>query len=431
MFNNSVKIAIAGIGTVGKGVVSLLKKNSFFKNLDFEIEITAIASRKKITNIGPQLKKAKFFSNAESLINFNNYDILIELIGGEGGVAKKIIFDALKKKKHVVTANKALVSKYWSELRKLSIKNNCTIKYEAAVAGGIPIIKTINDFLPSNKIKRIYGILNGTSNYILTNMLKTNDKFEKILLNAQKLGYAEADPSFDINGTDTAHKLAILSSLSFNMTMKLKNIYFEGIKDIDLVDLKYSDSLGYKIKLLGIAEKKKDKILSFVFPCLIDKKALISNIDDVYNGIMVETDFCEKNFFQGQGAGSKPTATSVVSDLLSIIRNKDGLALLSIKENKFKFIDIDQRVGCYYLRLTTLDKPGVISGISNEFKKNNISMKSMLQKDTYSNNKGHATIIITTHNCKEKDMMNALRKINKFKFVLKKTVFLRIENLTN
>ena len=146
---------------------------------------------------------------------------------------------------------------------------------------------------------------------------------------------------------------------------------------------------------------------------------------------MVETDFCEKNFFQGQGAGSKPTATSVVSDLLSIIRNKDGLALLSLKENKFKFIDIDQRVGCYYLRLTTLDKPGVISGISNEFKKNNISMKSMLQKDTYSNNKGHATIIITTHNCKEKDMMNALRKINKFKFVLKKTVFLRIENLTN
>jgi len=262
-------------------------------------------------------------------------------------------------------------------------------------------------------------------------MFKTNEKFEKILLNAQKLGYAEADPSFDINGTDTAHKLAILASLSFNKNVDLKNIYFEGIRDIDLLDLKYSDTLGYKIKLLGIAEIKKDKIISFVHPCLVDKRALISNIDNVYNGIMIETDFCEKNFFQGQGAGSKPTATSVISDLLSIIRNKNNLSLVNSKKDKVKFVNIDERIGCYYLRLTTLDKPGVISGISNEFKKNNISMKSMLQKDTYSNNADHATIVITTHNCQEKNMMNALMKINKFKFVLKKTVYLRIESLNN
>ena len=206
------------------------------------------------------MQETKIFKNAEELINFKDYDVLLETIGGEDGVAKKIIFDALKKKKHVVTANKALVSKYWSTLREISKKNNCLVKFEATVAGGIPIIKVLEDFLPSNQINKIYGILNGTCNYILTNMKKKNEDFKQILNKAQKLGYAESNPVFDIDGTDTAQKLSILASLSFNINLEVKKIYTQGIEDIDLIDIKYAESLGYKVKLFGIAEKKIKKI---------------------------------------------------------------------------------------------------------------------------------------------------------------------------
>ncbi len=426
MPKNFLKIAIAGIGTVGSGLLKLLKKNNFRVKTNIKINISAIASRRKINFKGPIYKRTRFFSDANKLMEFDDYDVLIELIGGQDGVAKKIVFDALKKKKHVVTANKALVSKYWDELKILSKKNNCFIKYEAAVAGGVPILTVIEDFLISNKIKKVYGILNGTSNFILTKMLANNQKFEKILSEAQKLGYAESDPSFDIDGTDTAQKLSILSSLSFNINSNIKYIYKEGIQCINLLDLKYAESLGYKLKLLGITEKKKNKVMSFVYPCLVEKKSEISNVDGVFNGVVVESDYCKKIFFQGEGAGALPTATSVLSDILSINRLK---SLCPIEENiqKITFFKIEERVGSYYLRFTTVDKPGVISGISNEFKKYNISMKSMLQKDPHSNDFKYATIVVTTHNCEEKDMMNALRKINSQKFVLKKTVYIRIE----
>ncbi len=419
------KIAIAGIGTVGSGVIELIKKNSIQKK--FGIEVTAIASRRKLNKKSIGVSSTNFFNNAEKLIGFDNYDILVELIGGEDGISKKIVFDALKKGKNVVTANKALVSKHWQKLNEITQEKRNEIKYEAAVAGGIPIIKVLNDFLISNKIKKIYGILNGTSNFILTNMLNSNSKFEKILEEAQQLGYAEADPSFDIDGVDTSHKLAILSSLAFNINCDLKSIYVEGIRNIDLTDLLYANELGYKIKLLGIAQIRKNNLINFVYPCLVDKNELISKVSGVFNGIVVESDFCKKSFFQGEGAGSQPTATSVLCDIID----------LSIKEFKekpkytnkiVKNINISNRSGSYYLRFSTKDQPGVISGITNEFKKNNISMKSMLQKNGVSKEKKCATIVVTTHNCSEKDMMKALTKINNLRFVLKKTTYIRIEN---
>ena len=425
MLLKKTKIAIAGVGTVGSGVIELIKKNSILKR--FDIEITAIASRRKQKKTDLGSNSINFFNDAERLIDFNNYDILVELIGGDEGISKKIVFDALKKGKNVVTANKALVSKHWRKLNEITQGKRNEIKYEAAVAGGIPIIKVLNDFLISNKIKKIYGILNGTSNFILTNMLNSNSKFEKILEKAQEFGYAEADPSFDIDGVDTSHKLAILSSLAFNINCDLKSIYVEGIRNIDLTDLVYANELGYKVKLLGLAQIRKKKLINFVYPCLVDHNELISKVDGVFNGIVVESDFCNKSFFQGEGAGSQPTATSVLSDIIDF-SIKECKEKPKSKINIVKNTNILDRSGSFYLRFSTIDQPGVISGITNEFKKNNISMKSMLQKDGISKEKKCATIVVTTHNCNEKDMMKALKKINNLNFVVKKTTFIRIEN---
>ena len=402
------KIAIAGVGTVGSGVIKLFKKNSIQKN--FGIEITAIASRRKIKKSDLGSNGINYFNDAKKLIDFNNYDILVELIGGDEGISKTIVFDALKKGKNVVTANKALVSKHWRKLNEMTQGKSNEIKYEAAVAGGIPIIKVLNDFLISNKIKKIYGILNGTSNFILTNMLNTNSKFEKILEKAQELGYAEADPSFDIDGVDTSHKLAILSSLAFNVNCDLKSIYVDGIRNIELTDLLYANELGYKVKLLGITQIRKKNLINFVYPCLVDHNELISKVDGVFNGIVVESDFCKKSFFQGEGAGAQPTATSVLSDIIDF-SIKERKEKSKTKINIVKNTNILDRSGSFYLRFSTVDQPGVISGITNELKKNNISMKSMLQKDGTSKEKKSATIVVTTHNCREKDMIKALKKI--------------------
>ncbi|MAJ67927.1 MAG: homoserine dehydrogenase [Rickettsiales bacterium] len=411
------KIAIAGIGTVGKGLLRILE---VLGGNASNIEVTAIASRRKVNIPNKTLfKKTQVFKDAEQLLQYDNYDILVELIGGEDGVAKKIVFNALKKKKYVVTANKALISKYWKDLNKISNEMGVSIKFEAAVAGGVPIIKIINEFLVSNKISRIYGILNGTSNYILTKMLTSNKKFSEILKDAQSLGYAESDPTFDIDGIDTAHKLSILCSLAFDTNCDLKYIKSEGIRNIELSDLKYADSLGYKVKMLGISEQKGKEIKNYVFPCLVAKNNFIANVDDVYNGVVIESNFCKKSFFQGEGAGSFPTATSVISDILSIIKLNEN-SLKEQKKSDFKMSSVENRFGSYYLRFTTEDKPGVISGIANEFKKNNISMKSMLQKESQNKNSRSATIVITTHDCNEKNMILALAKINKMKFIKKK-----------
>ncbi len=425
MLLKKTKIAIAGVGTVGSGVIELIKKKSIQNK--FGIEVTAIASRRKIKK--PQLGSSSitFFNNAERIIDFDNYDILVELIGGDEGISKKIVFDALKKGKNVVTANKALVSKHWKKLNEITKKRKNQIKFEAAVAGGIPIIKVLSEFLISNKIKKIYGVLNGTSNFILTKMLHSRSKFEKILEEAQQLGYAEADPSFDIDGVDTCHKLAILSSLAFNINCDLKSIYVEGIRNIDLTDLLYANELGFKVKLLGIAQINQKKLITFVYPCLVGENELISKVDGVFNGIVVESDFCKKSFLQGEGAGSQPTATSVLSDIIDLSMNEYKEKPIP-KINIVKNTNILERSGSFYLRFSTIDQPGVISGITNEFKKNNISMKSMLQKDGISKERKCATIVVTTHNCNEKDMMKALKKINNLSFVLKKTTFMRIEN---
>ena len=427
-----LKIVIAGVGTVGTGVLNILAKNKLFieKKINKKIIISAVASRslnKKI--VIPN--GVKIFKKAEELLNFSDYDILVELIGGDEGIAKKIIFDALKKKKNVVTANKALIAKHGKKLKEAAEKSFSNIGFEASVAGVIPIVKILNEFLISNKVKKVFGVLNGTSNFILSKMLETKKNFNDILDEAKKLGYAEADPKFDINGTDTAHKIAILSMISFENELNLNTIYTEGIEKIELDDLLFADSLGYKIKLIGITEKVKDKVSQYVYPSLINKSSVIANVNNVYNGVVVESDFSNKLFFQGHGAGSFPTATSVISDIINISDKKKSYDFYLKSKNfkTFKKCTINERYGSYYLRLVTDDKPGVIADISNEFKKQGISMKSMLQKEDKKLKSNFATIILTTHDCFEKEMKAAVKKINKLHFIRQTSIVYRIENI--
>jgi len=426
---DTLRIAIAGVGTVGSGLLELIDKNKKFiqSKIEKNIKVKAIAKRKR------QEKKnidhdTLVFNNAKDFLNFDDYDVLVELIGGDEGVAKEITFDALRKGKNVVTANKALISKHGVKMIQIANANKCRLAFEASVAGGIPIIKIANEFLISNKIKKIYGILNGTSNYILSKMYETKSDFLQILKEAQNLGYAESDPSFDINGTDTAHKISILSLVAFGNSLNLKSIYTEGIENIEVEDINYAKMLGYKIKLLGITEKIGKRISQFVYPCLLNTQSNLANVDNVYNAICIASDYNDNLFFQGQGAGSHPTASSVMSDIIDLSVVKEDFFDLKYKHiKKFDGFSINNRIGSYYLRFTTEDKPGVISGISKEFKTNNISMKSMLQRD--SKLKNLASIVVTTHMCKELSMKKAISNINKINFVKKKTKILRIENI--
>ena len=426
---DTLRIAIAGVGTVGSGLLELIAKNKKFiqSKIEKNIKVKAIAKRKR------QEKKnidydTLVFNNAKDFLNFDDYDVLVELIGGDEGVAKDITFDALRKGKNVVTANKALISKHGVKMIQIANANKCRLAFEASVAGGIPIIKIANEFLISNKIKKIYGILNGTSNYILSKMYETKSDFLKILKEAQNLGYAESDPSFDINGTDTAHKISILSLVAFGNSLNLKSIYTEGIENIELEDINYAKMLGYKIKLLGITEKIGKRISQFVYPCLLNTQSILASVDNVYNAICIASDYNDNLFFQGQGAGSHPTASSVMSDIIDLSVVKEDFFDLKFKHiKKFNVFSINNRIGSYYLRFTTEDKPGVISGISKEFKTNNISMKSMLQRD--SKEKNLASIVVTTHMCQELSMKKAISNINKINFVKKKTKILRIENI--
>ncbi len=425
---DTLKILIAGLGTVGGGVVEILKKNKtiFEQKLKKKIKIVGVASRRKV-NISSQY----YFKDAIEILNFEDYDILIETIGGSDGVAKKIIFDALKKGKNIITANKALLSKHGHEIAKLAEKNNCFIGYEAAIAGGIPLVCILKNFLASNSVKKVYGILNGTSNFILSKMLETKQDFAKILEDAKNLGYAESDPTFDINGLDTAHKLSIITSIAFSRKIDFSSIYVAGIENVELTDLEFAEILGYKIKLIGLTQNVHSKIQQFVYPCLIDKRSEIANVNNVLNGIIIESDSDGRIFLQGEGAGALPTATSILSDLEKI-SNQIHSSLFGVCSNKLvnsTAFKIDDREGSFYLRFITIDKPGVIADISKEFKKNKISMKSMLQKDPKNKKIKLANIVVTTHACKEKSMRKALKTIDKLSVIKKKTVIYRIENL--
>ena len=349
------------------------------------------------------------------------------MIGGSEGAAKKLVFSALKNKKNVVTANKALIAKYGDQLSKIAEDNKVNLEFEASVCGGVPIIRSLKEGLIANKISKIYGIFNGTSNYILSSMDKENKNFEEVLLTAKKLGYAESNPSADLNGSDVSSKLKILSSLCFNSFLNDK-IYVEGIKNIDKIDIINANKLGYKIKLLGFSEFFNNKFYQRVHPTLIRKESYVASIDGVLNAVIIDGHPVGESVIQGEGAGPAATTSALISDISSILRGniKFPFSLSRKERKKIKFESIEERFFSAYLRFEVTDKPGVLSNITNIFSKNKVSIKRLVQNPNI--NKKISSIIIITHKAKNKSLNKILHQVEKKYYVRKKPKLIRIDN---
>ena len=429
-----INIGLIGFGTVGTGVVKVLKENTkvIQERLGAEIVLKKIADKDITRDRGVEIDKSILTTDANDIINDPSINIVIELVGGIEP-AKTFILKALNNKKHVVTANKALLSQHGEEIFKTAAKNNVDIGFEASVGGGIPIIKALKEGLVANKINSIYGIINGTANYILSKMTNEGGKFEDVLKKAQEKGYAEADPTYDVEGIDTAHKLAILINLAYGTYIKLSDIYTEGISRITPLDIKFAKEFGYKIKLLAIAKEEGGKIEARVHATMIPADHLLSTVDGVYNAIHLKGNAVGSVMFYGRGAGMMPTASAVVADVVDICRNiiksaSQRVAPLSYTEESVKNMEIRHRENLeipYYLRFSVLDKPGVLSRISGVLGNYNISILSVMQKDRKVG--GAVPIVIMTHHAKEKELMSALHEIDKLDVVRDKTVYLRIE----
>ena len=434
---NKINVGLIGAGTVGSGAYKILKENfnEIYRKTGKEIVVFALAEKdtKRAKEVVDD--KTLIFDDAFDLVRNENIHIVVELIGGTG-ISKDLVAEALKNNKHVVTANKALIAMHGEELVDLAIKHNVNLLYEAAVAGGIPIIKAIREGLAANKIKWIAGILNGTTNYILTEMLKSKKGFGEVLKEAQALGYAEADPAFDVGGIDAAHKLTILSSISFGIPLNFNSIYVEGIEDIELVDLNYAKELGYAIKHLAIGRKNTDGIELRVHPCLIPKSRLLANVDGVKNAIVVSSDAAGPTLYYGAGAGSLATASSVVSDIIDISRkiifkSNASVPLLGYQVDDLKkqnILDIKEVESRYYLRIRVTNRPGVLAEITKIFGSKSISIESILQKEDLINDK-FVPIVLVTHSVIEKNIFDALIDIEKLDVVKGKIVKIRIEEL--
>ena len=426
-----INIAIAGFGNIGSYFYKFLEKNK----INISIKTGKIPLIKYICakNINKKrlikIPKSKWINNPLNLSLMDDVDIIVELIGGSEGVAKKLVFSALRNKKHVITANKALMAKYGDQLAALAEKNRVNLEYEASVAGGIPIIRSIKEGLIANKINKIYGILNGTTNFILSSMESSRKNFYEVLDNAKKLGFAESNPVSDLNGSDSAAKLRILSSIAFNTNISKNKILTEGIQNINLTDILYAKKFGYKIKLLSISEIKMNQLIERVHPCLISNDSFLANINGVLNAIVIDAMPVGKSVLQGEGAGAGPTSSALISDLCSILRGniKYPFGISSKLRTKIIKFNILKHTSSSYLRIEVKDLPGVLSSITKIFAKNRISIKNLLQNPDKKNKK--ATIIIITHKNLEKNYNNLFSNLTKNKFVLKKPTFIRIEKV--
>ncbi|MDC0164566.1 homoserine dehydrogenase [Candidatus Pelagibacter bacterium] len=424
-----LNIAIIGLGNIGSYLYKYLKDNKKIltekNNCLPVVKFISAKNKKRKRNIN--FSRTKWLNNYLDATKLKEVDLIVELIGGSEGPAKKLVFNALKNKKHVVTANKALIAKYGDELAKIAEENKVNLEFEASVCGGVPIIRSIKEGLIANKISKIYGIFNGTSNYILSSMDKQNKNYEEILLRAKKLGYAETNPSADLNGNDVASKLKILSSLCFNSFLN-NNIYVEGINQIDKTDINNAKALGYKIKLLGFAESINNKIYQRVHPTLIKKNSYVASIDGVLNAVIIDGKPVGQSIIQGEGAGAAATTSALISDISSILRGnvKFPFSLSRKKRKILKFYSIEDRLFSAYLRFEVVDKPGVLSNITNIFSKNKVSIKRLVQNPN--KNKKLSSIIVITHKSKNRSLNKILNEIAKKSFIKKKPKLIRIDN---
>ena len=427
--NKKFNLAIVGLGNIGSYLYNFLNKNnnniSNKNNSTFRISYVAAKNKNKKRKI--RIKKKQWIKNLNLLVKKKDVDIIIELIGGAEGPAKKLVFDALKNKKHVVTANKALISKHGDELSKIAEKNKVNLEFEAAVCGGVPIIRSIKEGLIANKINRIYGIFNGTSNYILSSMDENRTSFKETIIKAIKLGYAESNPSSDINGDDVASKVKILSSLSFNSFIN-QNIHVEGIKNIAEEDIINANKLGYKIKLMGFSEIINNKLFQRVHPTLVKKTSYVASVNGVLNAVIVDGKPVGKNIIQGEGAGPSATTSALVSDISSIIRGniKFPFSISNKKRKKYLSGKITDLYFSSYIRLNVKDKYGVLSDITRIFSNNKVSIKRVLQSPN--KNKKNSSIVIITHRSKDNNILKTLKTLAKKSYIIHEPKLLRIEN---
>ena len=424
-----LNIAIVGLGNIGSYLYKYLEKNKRIlseKNncIPNVLYVSAKNKKRKRSFIIP---KKKWLNNYLDSTKKNDIDLVIELIGGSEGPAKKLVFNALKNRKHVVTANKALIAKYGDQLAEIAEKNKVNLEFEASVCGGVPIIRSIKEGLIANRIQKIYGIFNGTSNYILSSMDKNNKNFLDVLNKAKTLGYAETNPASDLNGDDVAAKLKILSSLCFNSYLN-NNIHVEGIKNIDKEDIDNANKLGYKIKLLGYAELINNNIFQRVHPTLIKTSSYIAGIDGVLNAVIVDGSPVGQSIIQGEGAGPTATTSALVSDISSILRGniKFPFSISNKKRKKLQFKNISERFFSAYLRFEVADKSGVLSNITNIFSKSKVSIKRLIQNPN--KKKGTSSIVIVTHASKDKSYSKIVNQIDKKNYIIKKSKLIRIDD---
>lgn len=425
------KVALAGLGTVGGGVVKLLREQSDLleKRTGRKIKLTAVSdlNQQKLLELG-LLGEADYYKDALEMVRKADADLVVELIGGANGIAYQVCLESLKQGKAFVTANKAMIAHHGNELAKLTEEKGVFFGYEAAVAGGIPIIKSMREGFVGNQVSEVYGILNGTCNYILTVMRETGKPFDEVLSDAQKLGYAEADPSFDIDGIDTAHKTCILGALAFGMPINLDALNIEGIRHISALDIAFAEELGFRIKLLGVGRRSEQGVSLNVYPCMIPQTSEIAHVDGVFNAVITEGDFVGHSMLVGRGAGERPTASAVVSDIADAATGRK-LPLLTVKNDEIKalpIVPLSEREGEYYLRLEVRDEPGVIAQIAKILGDEQVSIASMIQRGQ---TQWSVPLMMTLHRAKEARVTAALAKIEDLSAVLKKPCLIRIERL--
>jgi homoserine dehydrogenase len=431
---NALRLGIAGLGTVGTGVLDIVKRHATLlaARAGRPVQVTAVSARSKGKDRGHDLSALAWHDDPVALAKSADIDVFIELMGGDSGPAKVSVEAALAAGKHVVTANKALLAHHGVALAKAAEAKGVMLNFEAAVAGGIPVIKTLREGLAGNDVRRIFGILNGTCNYILTKMADEGRSFADVLAEAQNLGYAEADPTFDVGGFDTAHKLALLTSLAFGTQVNVDKIAIEGIEAITLEDIRNAAELGYKIKLLGVAVAHEGGVEQRVNPTLVPKNSPVSETDGVFNAVVIRGDFVGDLMLEGRGAGSHPTASAVVGDVVDIARG-NARPVFGIPAKDLKpYVQAPQKAheGGYYVALQLHDKPGAVAAVARILADEKISIESIVQRGTASNEtRDTAPFILITHNTLEPSIRKAMAKIEKDGHVVGHPRVIRIERL--
>jgi homoserine dehydrogenase len=424
-----LSVAVAGLGTVGAGVLTLLRDNAELvaARAGRPIAVTAVSARDRARERGVSLEGLRWFDDPVALAADPAADVVVELIGGSDGSARALVEAAITAGKPVVTANKALLAVHGAALAAQSEAQGVPLAFEAAVAGGIPAIKALREGLAANRIHRVAGILNGTCNYILTVMRERGREFSEVLADAQRLGYAEADPSFDIDGVDAAHKLAILAAIAFGRPVAFGDVHVEGIRGVSALDIAFATELGYRIKLLGIARRTEAGIEARVHPCMVPANSPVARVDGVFNAVVAEGDFVGRVMLEGRGAGAGPTASAVVADLIDIARGRFtpvwGAASRALSDEPA--VPMLAHVGAYYLRLMVVDRPGVIADVTAVLRDQGVSLESMLQRGR---SPGEAVpVVLVTHETREAAMRAALDRIAGLDAVLEAPSLIRIE----